>query len=390
MPRMMIPGVGEVMMPDDISRDEAMSRALAIQQRALSMQQPKQELEYDPRDLGIGQLLKGGLERGLEGTKGTFSELLPALGASVLGKNEFAKQKLGEYQQRMQTAEEENPSAYSSYKQVRGIGDVIPAAAETLGELTPDIAGFIGGAGIGELGGKYIAKKAATKSLESALPEYITKRGLSEEAATKLQDRVIQQAATKGADIGSKAGLWGASLATNVPDVFNSIYQDTGELHPGVALTIGPLVAALDTYLPEKMLHQLGSAGKKAAAAQLLEKSTIVPPTWKKAFIGETLKTIGGESFTEGGQQALQILASQIAGDKQDFFSSKNIDDIINSALKGAVGGGVIGAPGAAIQASRNIADIKQKIEDRNQADALAAQQQQQTQPSTLDQIRQE
>ena len=390
MPRMMIPGVGEVMMPDDISRDEAMSRALAIQQRALSMQQPKPQTEYDPRDLGIGQLLKGGFERGLEGTKGAFSELLPALGASVLGKDEYAKQKLGEYQQRMQTAEETNPSAYSSYKQIRGLGDIVPAAAETLGEFAPDIAGFIGGAGIGELGGKYLAKKAATKSLESALPEYIAKRGLSEEAAANLQERVLQKAATKGADIGSKAGLWSASLATNVPDVFNSIYQDTGELHPGVALTIGPIVAALDTYLPEKMLHQLGSAGKKAVAAQLLDKSTIVPPTWKKAFIGETLKTIGGESFTEGGQQALQILASQIAGDKQDFFSSKNVDDIINSALKGAVGGGVIGAPGAAVQASRNVADIKQKIEARNQAEALAAQQQQQAPLSTLDQIKQE
>ena len=388
MPRVTIPGVGDVMMPDSMPKDEIMARATAMQQAALTKQK-EADWQPDPRELGIGQLLIGGAERGLEGTKGTFSELLPALGASVLGKDEYAKQKLGEYQQRMQGAEEENPSAYSSYKQVRGIGDIIPAAAETLGELAPDIAGFIGGAGIGELGGKYLAKKAATKSLESALPEYIAKRGLSEEAAASLQERVLKQAAAKGADIGSKAGLWGTSLATNVPDVFNSIYQDTGELHPGIALTIGPIVAALDTYLPEKMLHQLGSAGKKTAAAQLLEKSTIVPPTWKKAFIGETLKTIGGESFTEGGQQALQILASQIAGDKQDFFSSKNVDDIVNSALKGAVGGGVFGAPGAAVQASRNVADIKQKIEDRNQANALAAQQQQ-TPLSTLDQIKQQ
>ena len=353
MPRVTIPGVGDVMMPDSMSRDEIMARATAMQQRAMAPQQPAQSI-LDPRELGLGQLLKGGASRGLEGLKGTLLETLPALGASAIGQDEFARRKLGEYQQRMQAAEEENPTAYKSYKDVAGpTGSVLGYGAETLGELAPDIGAFLGGAELGELGGKYLAKKGATKYLETALPEYVAKKGLTEEAAAGLQDRVLSKAATKGAEVGSKIGLTGASLATNVPDVFQSIYQDTGELHPGIALTIGPLVAALDTYLPEKMLTQLGDAGKKRIAAAMLQKSEVVPPTWKKAFATEVLKTTGGEALTEGAQQALQNYASILAGNKEDFFSQKNIDNILNASLQGAIGGGVLGAPGAALHAAR-------------------------------------
>jgi len=384
MPRVTIPGVGDVMMPDSMPRDEIMARATAMQQAAMTKQQ-EADWQPDPRELGIGQLIAGGAKRGWEGTKGTFSELLPALGASVLGKDEYAKQKLGEYQQRMQTAEEENPTAYKSVKDIAGpTGSILGYGAETLGELAPDIGAFIGGAGVGEIGGKYLARKGIEKAVKEQAAKTIAKNGLTEEAGKEYADRLLarttanaagQAATKKGAEIGSKTGLWGASLATNVPDVFQSIYEDTGELHPGIALTIGPLVAALDTYLPEKMLSQLGEAGKKRIAAGMLEKSTVVPPTFKKAFGVELLKTMGGESLTESGQQALQILASQIAGDKQDFFSSKNIDDIITSAVKGAVGGTFFGTPGAAVEASRKITDTKQKIQDRKDQEALAKQQ---------------
>jgi hypothetical protein len=358
MARVNIPGIGPTDFPDHLSDKEILQQAKAMQESAY----------YDPRDQGIGQLLKGGAQRSWEGLKGSVMEELPALAASSLGFNETAKNLLQKYQERMEGVSAANPAAYSSYKDIRGVGDVLPFLAESAGELAPTAASFIGGAGIGTQLGKFAAKKGLERFAEEELAGELAKRGIvGDAAAAKFQNRVTQAALTKGADIGSKIGLVGTSAATNIPDTFQQIYQDTGKLEPGIALTIGSLVAALDTYLPEKILHQLGSAGKKQLAAELLNKSEIVPTTWKKAFIGETLKTTAGEALTEGGQQALQNLASSMADPSHPFFTPQNIDSIITSALKGAVGGAGLGAPGAAVQA-RNIKAQTQQAYDTQQA----------------------
>jgi hypothetical protein len=321
MPRVEIPGVGIVNFPDNMPRDEIMTRAESMQVNA-------QTPFFDPKLMSTSDLIKGGFSRGLEGLKGTALDLIPALGGSLLGKDAYAKEQLKEYQDRMAAAEAENPTAYKSYKDIGGLGDAIGFGAETLGELGPDLLSFIGGAGVGAQIGKRVAIKGVEEALQAG-------------------------AAKQGAKLGSTIGLTSASMATNVPDVFQSIYQDTGTLQPVIALTIGPIVGMLDTYLPGRILKQLGPEGKQVLANQLLDKSTVVPTTWKKAFAGEIAKTTGGEALTEGAQQALQIAASQIAGDKKGFFDPQNIDSIITASLKGAVGGGVIGSPTAALEAGR-------------------------------------
>ena len=358
MPRVTIPGVGDVMFPDKMSRDEIMSRAEAMQAQA---SQPM----FDPRDLPTGKLISGGFSRGLEGLKGTALDLIPALAGSMFGKEDYAREQLKEYQDRMGAAEAENPAAYDSYKKIRGAGDILPFAAETLGEVGPDILGFLTGAGAGTSIGKRLATSGAKKALETSLPTRVAEKGLTAEAATALEERALRKAATTGANVGQIVGVGGASAGLNIPDTFNQIYQDTGKLEPGIAITIGSLVSALDTFLPARMLAQLGPSGKARIAAEMLQKSTVVPTTFKKAFAGEVLKTASGESLTEGGQQALQILASQIAGDKDPFFSQKNIDEIITSSLKGFIGGGAYGAPGAGIEASRIKSERNAQIAQR-------------------------
>jgi hypothetical protein len=377
MARVNIPGVGYVSFPDKLSDEQILAQARAIQEKA---QQPL----FDPRDLPTSEIIKGGFSRGLEGLKGTVFDLVPALGASLFGNDKYAKEQLKEFSDRMSAEEVVNPAAYKSYKDLkgRGIGGAFDYAAETFGELGPDIASFMLGTGAGTVVGKKVAAKGLEKIAAEEAAKIAAKKGLSKEAENKYAERLLnrakdgiigKQAAEQGAKVGLDTGLWGTSLGTNVPDVFNGIYQDTGELRPGLALTIGPLVAALDTYLPGKMLQQLGPTGKARVAAEMLQKSELVPITWKKAFAGEILKTASGEALTEGGQQALQILGSQIAGDKDPFFSQKNIDDIINSSLKGFIGGGTYGLPGGALEAKR----IK---DERNNQIALRAAQQTATQ----------
>jgi hypothetical protein len=340
MARVEIPGVGIVNFPDTMPRNEIMARAEAIQAEA-------SKPLVDPKELGLGQLLKGGASRGLESLKGTAVDLIPALGASMIGKQDYAKEQLQEYQQRMADVESLHPTAYKSYKDIQSLGDVLGFGAETLGELGPDILSFIGGAGVGAQIGKRVAKKGVEEALQAG-------------------------AAKEGAKLGSTIGLTSASMATNVPDVFQSIYQDTGTLQPGIALTVGPIVGMLDTFLPGRILKQLGPEGKQVLATQLLDKATIVPTTWKKAFAGELLKNVSLEGLTEGTQQALQVAASQIAGDKKGFFDPQNIDSIITASLKGAIGGGAIGSPTAAIEAGR----IKRDRQDEINAQQAAAQEQ--------------
>ena len=165
MPRVDIPGVGVVRFPDNMSREDIMSQATAMQQQA---QQPL----LNPKELGIGQLISGGFSRGIEGLKGTAFDLLPALGASLIGKDEYAKEQLKEYRDRMAAIEEEAPTAYKSYKEIGSLGDAFGFAAETFGELGPDIASFLVGAGVGSVAGKQIAKKSLESTIKKEAAEF--------------------------------------------------------------------------------------------------------------------------------------------------------------------------------------------------------------------------
>jgi hypothetical protein len=373
MPRVEIPGVGIVNFPDNMPRDEIMTRAEAMQSKS-------QTPLFDPKDLPTSQLIKGGFSRGIEGIKGTAFDLLPALAGSMIGQKDYAKEQLAEYRDRMAAEEAISPTAYKGIKDIQGIGDFGGFVAETAGELVPDIASFLLGAGAGTVAGKAIAKKSAATALKEGMPAHVAKRQLAEEAATKLEQRVLSSAAAQGASIGSTVGLFGTSMGQSIPETLNSIYEETQDLAPGLAITFGSLKGALDTYLPSKILKQLGPAGKDRVAAAMLEKSTVVPANWKKAFVGEALKTTAGEGLTESAQQAIDILAGQVAGGKDPFFSEKNIDNILFAGLKGAVGGGTFGAPGAAMEASRIKQASQQEIARREMVQQQEAEKQRQEQ----------
>ena len=169
MPRVTIPGVGNVMFPDSMSDADIMAQAKQMQTEA---SQPL----LDPRELGIGQLISGGFSRGIEGLKGTVTDLIPALGASMIGRDEYAREQLGEFGARMAAEEEINPTAFKSYKDVQGIGDVGGFVAETFGELGPDILSFMVGAGVGTTAGKAVAKKSLENDILSAAEFIISEK----------------------------------------------------------------------------------------------------------------------------------------------------------------------------------------------------------------------
>jgi hypothetical protein len=354
------------------------------------MKDTEQEPQYDARDLSTWALLKGGAHRSIEGLKGTAFDLLPALGASLIGKDETAKQFLNSYAERTKAAEEANPTAYKSYKDVMGPnGSVIDYSAELLGEAGPDIASFMMGTGIGSMAGKKIASTAAKKAIEGHIEEQVAKsavaKGLTEAETTALKDRMtqratdgwlMQHAANHGAEIGSKVGLFGSAMGMSVPDTLNSVYQDTGNISPVAALTVGSINGILNTYLPAEIGASLGVAGKNLLSLKLLEKSSVVPTTWKREVGKQILKDTAMMGVTSGAQAALNKVADKIAGSDDPIFSQHNIDGILEATIKGATTGALFGAPIGAVSAGS-------KVRERQAAvDAQKAAETKQTPPS--------
>ena len=338
------------------------------------------EYRFDPRELPTGDILTGALHRGMEGLKGTMFDLVPALGASIIGKDEYAREQLGEYQKRMESAEEEFPTAFKSYKDIEGIGHAFDYGVETIGENGADIVAFMLGAGAGSAA----FKRGAIKAFEGQVEKHLAKDKFKDltleqkdELKERLTDRLLEGATgkvakDKAADLGSTVGAGLVSEAINAPETFQQVYEDTGELRPDIAMGMGTLSAALDTIVPKQIFNSLTGAQKEAFKAALINQSEVVPQSFKRLFFTETSKLLAEEGATEATQQVINNLASDFAGANKDLM-----EGVIDSFLKGAIGGAAYGGPGAALEAGRRKGMVEEEIQSREFQKETARQQEQ-------------
>jgi muramidase (phage lysozyme) len=333
-------------------------------------QQSMAAYKFDPRNQTTGDILKGGFARGVEGLKGTAFDLLPALGASIFGKDEYAREQLAEYGKRMEDIEQEYPTAFKSYKDVEGVGHAFDFAFETVGENGADIAAFLLGAGAGSS----LFKRGALKAFEGQLEKHLASdrfKDYTEAQKDALIERytniALQGAKEKAGQLGGTIGTGLVSEAINVPETFQQIYQDTGKLEPGIAMGMGSLSAALDTIVPKQIFDQLTGAQRQAFKAALINQSEVVPASFKKAFLAETGKIMAEEGLTEGTQEAINNLASNFAGANKDIM-----EGVLDASIKGAIGGTAFGMPGAALEAYGRKAATQEEI-DRREYEQLQA-----------------
>lgn len=336
MPVLNVPNYGPVSFSDTDSEEQIREKFNRLTQMAAT----KTNAEPDYRNLGLGQLAAGAFRRSVSGLGSTVTDLIPGLVGSALGFKDYAREQLAEAEEKQKQAELRDPTAFKSYKDVEGLGGAAGYVAETLGELTPDILAMLTGAGTGAV----VGKRLVTKGLEEA-----------------AKQAALRSAATTGAKVGAGA----ASFGLQAPETFQGIYEETGEQAPATALFYGGLQAILDTALPARIIDQLGPAGRARIVAELANRSTIVPPSIKMGFAKEIAKTGALEGGTEVLQEALGILAEQTAGAKGEFFSPKNVDRLIESGIKGAIGGTAFGAPGAFTEAARAKQEAVTEIKER-------------------------
>jgi hypothetical protein len=300
-----LPKIGLVRFRDDLSEEEFNGQ--------LERLSKKYDFEVPRGQLTTGEMLKKSVTRGAKQLGSTFGDVIPAMGASALGFDEYAAKQMQEAQDTQNEINEYYAPQYRSTSDVKGIGDFPGFALETIAEQVPNIATALVPGGIGGV----LARRA----------------GVS--AAT-----------------GQNAGVFLGSYAQNAPEVFQNIYQETGELAPGAAMLFGTASAALDSVLPAQLLKSVTGPVKVGIVEKLLERSGMDKKLLRSVTAG-MLKGSGAESLTEGAQEAISIAAEDFVAKHESVFGSKEWNRIMESAVRGAVAGGAFGTVGGGAEGVR-------------------------------------
>lgn len=357
-----LPKLGPVKFRDDLTQEQFLAQVRQLSE--------KHDFKLPGPDYGLMGSFTKGVSRGATRMSETFGDILPALGASALGFDDYAKAQMAEAKATEEQLARTNPAQFESYKQVEGVGDAARYALETLGEVTPDMASMLVPGGIGGAVAKRGAAKLAEKELAGITPGLV-ETGASAEELAHVAGRVGAENAARQQAKGQGVGVYLGSFAMNTPEVFQSIYQDSGQLAPGASILFGSVSAALDSVLPAKLLSSLSPAGKAAITGKILEQSGMRPGLAKN-ITKAAFTSVGTEGLTESAQEALNIAAEGFVNENRDMWTDKDFNRIVESGVRGAIAG----TPFGAIQGAAKNAQEK-AIEQQRAAQEEAVRQQQ-------------
>ena len=321
-----LPKLGPVNFRDDLTQEQFQAQLAALQQ--------KYDFKLPKPDVGIGTLLKRGFMRGMGETGIALGDTLPAMGASALGFDDYAKRQMEEAATSREALEAKYPTQFKSYTEIESPYEALQYGAETLGELGPTaLTAMVPGVGAGALGSRAAARGAMSAAMEVGP---LSRAGL---AAAETAAKEAAQVAGKRAMYG---GVYLGSFAQNAPEVFESIYRETGNMEPGIAALAGGISSVLDAIVPGKVLGELGGYGKLKVIEKMAKDSGAAPKVWKY-IAKEAATTAGSEGLTEAAQEAINAAAEQVAGSTKGMLSPENIQRYKESFVKGAIGGGAFG-----------------------------------------------
>ena len=267
----------------------------------------------------VGQTLGKAFDRGSRRLGSTFGDLIPAIGASAIGFDEYAEKQLDEAEQSEAYIQRNLAPKYPSFKDVDSVGSALEFAGETVFEQFPNLATMLVTGGVGS--------------------------GLARVGAAKLTAKEF----AKRQAVGQGTGVYLGSYALNAPEIFQNIYDETGQLAPGASLLFGAAAAGLDSVLPANILKGMTPAVKAAITKETLKKSGMRPGLAESIF-KNILKGTAQEGITEGAQEAISITAENFVGDNPQIFESEDWERIIESSVRGAVAGGVFRGASAPIE----------------------------------------
>ena len=274
------------------------------------------------------------IKRGAAQTGVLLGDILPAMAGKAVGADEYAAQQLQEAAKSQEEITKKYPAEVPSYTDIKGVGDALVYAKEAVGEALPSLIPslFTGGAAaIAGRGAVAAAQAAAEKAVLAQAAKGLAGEELKQ-AATQAGIQAARQTALKYEAGGALAG----SAAQNIPDVYQNIYEATGQQDLGTAIAFGSFNAVLDAVTPVALLRKAKLSG-------------IGPEELGAAWYKRAGKGVAQGFFTEGGTEALQEASSAAAESFVDqnrgFFTPQNFERFINAGLKGGLGGaGITGA----------------------------------------------
>ena len=185
-----------------------------------------------PPKYTLGETVSKAFSRGTKRLGSTFGDVIPAMIGSGLGFEDYAKRQMEEARASEGYIQRSLAPQFPSFKDVAGVGDAGKFVAETIFEQIPNFGTMFlsGGAGsqVAKIGAQEFAKRYTGKKF-----------------AEEMAKRQVR---------GLTAGTALGSYALNAPEVFQNIYDPTGELATGTALLFGAGAAALDSALPASIL----------------------------------------------------------------------------------------------------------------------------------------
>lgn len=351
-----LPKLGPVKFRDDLTPEQFQAQLEQLQQ--------KYDFKLPKPEVGMGTLLKRGFMRGLGETGIALGDVLPAMGASALGFEDYAKRQMEEAATSRAELEKQYPTQFKSYTEVSSPYEALQFGAETLGELGPTaLTSLIPGVGAGAVGSR-LAGQAALRSAMAAGP--VSRAGLA----------AVEKAAETAGRRAMYGGVYFGSFAQNAPEVFENIYQETNKLEPGVAALAGGISSVLDSIVPGQLLDKFGAYGRLKMVENVAKQSGAAPKVWK-AIGKEAAKSAAAEGLTESVQEAISAAAAEVAGSAKSVFDPENIQQYKEAFVKGAIGGGAFGTVGGVrrglVERGEYRAQEEAKAEEQARVDAEAA-----------------
>jgi hypothetical protein len=288
-----------------------------------------------------------------------LGDILPAMAGRAVGADEYAAQQMQEAAQSQEEIAKKYPAEVPSYTDIKGVGDALVYAKEAVGEALPSLIPslFTGGAAsILGRGAVVAAQSAAEKAVMAQAAKGLAGEELKQ-AATQAGIQAARQTALKYEAGGALAG----SAAQNIPDVYQNIYEATGQQDLGTAIAFGSFNAVLDAALPISLLRKAKLSG--------IGPEELGAAWYKRAGTG-----VAKGFVTEGGTEALQEVSSAAAENFVDqnlgFFTPQNFERFINAGLKGGLGGaGITGVADVVLGKGPEAATEAQKVQTKGLAD---------------------
>ena len=193
---------------------------LGIAEDAASIEPPD---AAPTKDTGFFDMTGRAVVRGAKQTGSLLADVLPAMAAKAVGADEYAARQMAEAEETQKEIAQKYAARYGQLSDVKGLGDVLPFIAETVAEQIPNLAtAVVPGAGGAAIGARMAAGQAA--------------KTLGAREATEASARYAALKGAQGAAYGGGAGAFLGSYALNAPEVFQNIFEETGQMEVGASV----------------------------------------------------------------------------------------------------------------------------------------------------------